>query len=182
MAKTRKIILIIVIILLIIAAALFAFCRFTPKGNEWQNSIYAYWNTQYANAKASIIHLYRDDPLQTMKDLKLYTELPLSELKRKSFVWESKSEGILPTTINGRIYDKLVITNDQSDKVREFFERSGFGLQFFDVDLNTYAGISGYRKDDTACLVKIGPLKDDNNELIAEDKLNFEIFCGRLAQ
>ncbi|MFA5013432.1 MAG: hypothetical protein WC520_02595 [Candidatus Paceibacterota bacterium] len=177
MNKTKKIVLIVVVILILAGVAGFAFCNYSKKGNEIRDYYYAWLN----KTKASLVSIYENYPYQTLKELKLQSGINFSETKRTKFVWQSLSEGILPVTITGYTFDKTIITNDQSDKIREMFEQGGFALQFFDVDINSFAGISGYRKDDTVCMIKSGPTKDANNELVAEDKLNFEIYCGRLA-
>lgn len=119
----------------------------------------------------------KDEAYYILKDIETKTGLNLKiNEKKETFYYKAD---LIDIKVDGRSFEKRIITNEESDLIRQYFETEGWELTDFKIDPITYAGISDYKKDDQYCIVKIGITLDDEGMPVPEDKLNFELSCGK---
>ena len=109
-----------------------------------------------------------------MQEEETLKEINFSEIERVLFYWPSKTD-----PIRGKGFEEMTITTNQYDVLRNFFERAGFGLDFFDIESTTNAGVSGYIKENVWCVLKAGLYYEEGNP-VAEDKMRCNIYCAQI--
>ena len=119
-----------------------------------------------------------DSSFNILKSLSEQTKVEFSNIEAKTFVWSSNNDG--QKNIKGKGFTAIGITNDQTDSVKKYFEENGFKLDFFNIDSKTLSGISGYKKDKNACVVKTTIWKDEKGMPMAVDKMDVDVSCGEL--
>ncbi|MFZ3055037.1 MAG: hypothetical protein WA091_03615 [Minisyncoccales bacterium] len=125
-----------------------------------------------------------DSSYNILKSLNEQTEAGFSNIEARVFVWNFENEGgeMSSTSISGKGFTAIGITNDQVDAVKTYFEENGFKIDFFNIDSETLSGISGYKKDKSVCVVTTTIWKDEQGMPMAADKLDVDVSCGELEE
>ena len=125
-----------------------------------------------------------DSSFNILKSLDNQTKVGFSNIEAKTFVWSFEGEGENMDSVNvpGKGFVAIGITNEQTDAVKKYFEENGFKIDFFNIDSSTLSGISGYRKDRSACVVVTTIWKDEQGMPMAVDKLDVDVSCGELEE
>ncbi len=119
--------------------------------------------------------LTKDIAFVLLTDIAQQTKINFSNMQAETIVWSTESEsGIGSTVIAGKTYSAIGISNDDADKIKQYFEDRGWRIDFFDINKSTLAGTSGYIKDNKVCTI----------ETVVEDKdftkLDVDVSCGEL--
>ena len=151
----RNILFIFIIFAIVVAGAYFVFL-YKPGANET---------------------LTKDASFVILNDLKKQTKMGFSDISGKTFSWNIESEDAIGSTaVPGKGFGASGISNDDADKIRQYFEDDGFKIDFFNAGNGTLSGISGYRKGSDVCVIET--TAEDN----APDKLNVNVSCGELTE
>lgn len=122
-----------------------------------------------------------DSSFNILKNLEEQTKAGFSNIEGKAFSW-SFENNIGSVNVPGKGFIAIGVTNDQADSVKKYFGENGFKIDFFNIESSTLSGISGYKKDESVCVIKTTVWKDEQGMPMAADKLDVDVSCGELAE
>jgi hypothetical protein len=125
-----------------------------------------------------------DSSFNILKSLNKQVKVGFSNIEAKTFVWNFENEGETTgsTTIAGKGFTAIGITNDETEAVKSYLEENGFKIDFFNIASGTLSGIAGYKKDNDVCVIKTTIWKDEEGMPMAIDKLDVDVSCGELEE
>jgi len=113
--------------------------------------------------------------LDSMRKQEMLEGINFTDLEKVAFNRPGATEPVL-----GNGFRNMTITNEQYDQLSNFFQAAGFKIDSFDIETTTNAGVSGYKKGNVWCVLKVGLYYDENGNPISEDKLKCEISCVKM--
>jgi len=125
-----------------------------------------------------------DSSFNILNNLQKQSGAGFSNIEGKTFSWSFENDGEQMGSVNvpGKGFTAIGVTNDQADSVKKYFGENGFKIDFFNIESSTLSGISGYKKDDSVCVIKTTVWKDEQGMPMAVDKLDIDVSCGELSE
>lgn len=111
-------------------------------------------------------------------DIENVTGLGFSNEQEMEFSWMVEQDGeIKEFPVNGRQVEAKRVLDVNSIKVEDYFKNNGFELDTYNDASGTVIGLSGYKKDNTVCIVVAEICTEETS---CFDKSDITIKCGYL--
>ncbi len=121
--------------------------------------------------------LTKDASFVILNNLEKQTKIGFSDISGKAFSWNvDNGDTVDSTIIPGKGFSASGITNDDTDKISQYFLNSGFMIDFSNVGEGTLSGVSGYKKGNDICVIETAV------ETNVADKLDVSVSCGELIE
>jgi inhibitor of cysteine peptidase len=123
---------------------------------------------------------------QLLKALANETGIIFSNIEEAEIKWNIKQEiGIRQITIRGMGFKTQEAPGQTLIKIKQFFGSNGFTNDVYNMAAGTISGVTGYRKDQTACLVtdQLSGFDPNPQDIPPENpKHDIEVGCGQANQ
>jgi len=104
----------------------------------------------------------QEEIFNLLTELEKASQIDFSGITKVELNWQVEGEKVGKTTqtktlsLQGKGFDAVKVPSEKTNKIKDFFENQGFGIDLYNVFAATIAGATGYQKDQIICLVTEG--------------------------
>ncbi len=126
-----------------------------------------------------------DEVLTLLESLEQETGIDFPEIEGLEFKWIVKVDPkVEEETVVGKGFEAERISSEQYDSIEQFLKNNGFEVDLYNIADATFAGLVGYRKEKTICVVSGGVTgyKEAEGQWIPSepDIKDVTVNCGKL--